>query len=111
MSTHRPLPPFARMFPANTDPVTVVQGPRSFTIARELECIAVPPNQAADAFSWPMVRNRRVHLIESGEIDDDRVRATATALLLAGARHVRVTRRELIGLSYTAAYLPRRVCA
>lgn len=95
------------MFPGNVDPVTVIQGPRAFAIARQLEAIAVPPGRAADEFGWPMARNRRVLLIEAGEVDDERVRATATTLLIAGARHVRVARRELVGLSYTAAYLPK----
>ncbi len=102
------LPQSARTLRHATDPLTVIQGPRAFDAARQLEAIAIPPGEPASKFSWPIVRGRVVHLIESGEIDDERVRATAVTLIHAGARAVRVTRCDLVGKNYTALFLPKR---
>lgn len=107
-AARKPLPPFANTITRDGDLVTVFQGPESFNAARQLNGIAIPPGQPASAFKWPMVRGRVVRLIESGEVDDDRVRSTAITLIHAGARAVRVTRCQLAGKNYTAAYLPRR---
>lgn len=104
----RPLPPIKAKPLATNQAITVIQGPSAEKVAKELDGIAIAPGRSADEYRWMGVRGRRVHLIEQGEVDDDRVRATAIALLTAGAVHVFVTRTELVGQAYTRGYLPRR---
>ena len=98
MTPTKSLPPFGKQFqPVPRNGVQVAIGPGAWDFQKKHHCpiMVLPDDANPDEFAWPSDGGPAlVH--ERGVYDDNCLRATATALLRAGASSVVAIREALL---------------
>ena len=91
------LPPFGKQFqPVPTSGARVAIGPGAWDFEKKhhVPIMVLPDDAEPNDFSWPS-DGMPALIHERGTYDDDRLRAMATALLMAGASSVVALREAL----------------
>jgi len=107
----KPLPPYGKQFqpvPRNGVQVAIGPGAWEFKKRHGSPIMVLPDDANPNDFTWPS-DGRPALIHERGACDDNRLYATAQALLRAGASSVVALREALLNMSDVRVYFDAEV--